>query len=165
MQIINIIVLSLASRLLGGMGKKEGEDVCKTCINIPLFAYILYACDFDLVQFGAIIWLFAVVRLLPTNGLLTATDGRFAHRSDGRWQFLRTITDFLTPRNSTNKFWAIVYGTVRSLLALPVIIYLGGFAYFFLAQGLLYWLCGRALKHNGSKVSEVVTGMIIGSVI
>jgi hypothetical protein len=141
------------------------NEIPRRYILPPLFAYILFACSFDLVQFSAVVWLFTVVRLLPTNGLLTATDGRFAHRSDGRWQFLRTITDFLTPRNSTTKTWAIIYGTVRSLLAIIPILYLGGIAYFFLAQGLLYWLCGKASARHGSKYAEALTGMICGACI
>lgn len=162
MQIINIIVLGVISRILGGAWDNE---IPRRYILPPLFAYILYATDFDLVQFGAIVWLFAVARLLPTNALFTAVHGHFPTREDGRWQFLRTITDYIAPKNSTNKQWAIAYGVVRNMLALPAIIYLGGFAYLLLAQGLIYWLCGKISSKYGSKAAEVLTGAIIGLTI
>lgn len=167
MQIINIIVLATISRILGGAWNNQ---IPRIYIILPLSLYVLFAIIPDLVQFGAIMYLFTIARILPTEAFLaTCIDNKPPVRDDGRWNFLQRWTSLLwlklPDRWQLWGVWGFLYGIVRNMLALPAILWLGGLAYLLLAQGLIYWLCGRAFKRNGSKVAEVVTGCIVGACI
>lgn len=176
MQIINIIVLAFTSRLLGGAWNNE---IPRRYIVSGLFGFIAAQCGFniltlnfgdaDWIQFFAIIWLFTVLRLLPTGHLLTAINGSPPTWRKSPFNFLYNyafkIWRILPERLQTWEIWSIVYSILRASLALPAIVFLGGLAWLAFAQGIAYWICGQIDHKNGSKWAEILTGVIVAGCI
>lgn len=154
MTIINAFIFSLLFRWIG----TDWLNAPRWLKVLITMIFLLAAVDCRLYDFIAYAYLFAVVRLLPTHGLFSAIHGELPTRDDGFWHFLREAL----PEIKNVKLWGICYGILRASIALPAMIYIGGAAYLFLAQGAIYWLSGRLLYRNQVAASELACGALFG---
>jgi len=116
-------------------------------------------------------WLFFIVRIVPTHGLFSSIHGEYPTRTDDKWDFLRRCTNKLWHLFPEIKlldnyyFWGILYGLVRASLAIPAMIYIGGWSYLFLLHGAIYYVAGRISQRYSVRIAECVSGAIYGACI
>jgi len=173
MMILNIIACALISAACGGRFNTENSKVPRV-ISAGAFA-ILLAFQFQGIDY-AIGWLlaFAIIRLLPTAGLITAAEDTLPVRN-GSW--LRTalydatmtvwkrLPHFMTSWSS----WGAVYGVIRTAPILPIAWYLGNpWLCLFVGIGFIYWIIGVVCCKVGKgwqpvTWAEVVVGGLMGA--
>ena len=156
MTIINIIFFALIWVAIGQVKTR------RIFFIIPAISYLFYVNSANLPLCAAFLLLFAVIRTLPTHAMFSAIHGNLPRRDDGRWQFLQDIADKVS-RNGYE--FGIDYGFFRASLAIPAMLYIGGWSWVFLAQGFIYWFCGRINPNNAVLLAEIITGAIFGVIL
>lgn len=169
MIIFNAIAFAILWRMLGGSFGNPKRWIALCYVGFFLLAQHTIG---DAVLYGAI---FYVLRILPTNALLSATHGQRPLRPDGRWNFLQIIAFKICRKidrlnydlggktypkmvfNTGMYGWGMIYGFVRACLALPFIFLVGNYwMCLFLLQGVIYRLAGSAI------IAEMVCGFLFG---
>lgn len=145
MTLFNIPLFAILSMVLGG-------SLIPRAIPLVLgVVWLSLQLHGDLMLLAAYLWLFWCIRLFPTQVLFTAMHGVMPEREG--W-----ITK-LTPKTLTGYDFGIVAGAIRTLPALPAMLYIGN-AYMavFFAIGILYYAmgwCNRKINAQGDNVRYV----------
>lgn len=123
-----------------------GEDrvIKERWLEVGLaIAYLVFLHYDNPALLAVCIYLFVAGRLLSTRPLLDIMQSdRGAENTSGAHAVLKRCF-------------------IRSLWAVPAIVYIGGFAYLLLLQAPIYWLCGR-FRRKDSLLPECATGFIFG---
>lgn len=166
--IFNTIAFALISHIIG-----QYKSITRA-LPISIAFAIIALQHLNLGVIAAYMALFTIVRLLPTQSLFSAVHGKPPGREDGRWQFLQTITieiDRVLCDRISNKEWycfGITYGFVRTFLAFPAMVIIGGYSWLLLGQGAIYFLGGYiarklGLGDKGMTDSVMYSEMVIGA--
>lgn len=167
MTIFNILFFGFMFRVIGGMftNSKDKNAVPRLASLIAVGAIITLQVD-DVVRLGALLWLFYVVRIFPTNTLFSAVHGGLPRPENAVYsQIIQDIAKGVDIKLNRRdyKMLGVIYGTLRASLALPAMLIVGG--WLFLAQGVVYYLAGRINERHGVAIAEVVSGAIFGALI
>jgi len=171
MLIINIIVAALLSAAIGGRFDMP-ERKLPRFVWVAGFGILLLCNAPDFGWWCAWMYSFVIIRVLPTFGLITATNGWIAN--DARSWFgtkLYIITEKfykLLPKRISSKVWGVIYGFIRTLLVVLAAWYLGNTALYFAPLiGVVYWLSGVICRRFWQEryavaIAEVIIGFYIG---
>lgn len=171
MTLISIIASIIISAGCGGRfdmpPRKLGHTIPTCCFGILL---LCNAPDFG--WWCAWMYAFAVIRLLPTAGLITATNKIIPQYSNSKlrnWLIHSTFRMWNILQYKGGLYgWSILYGFIRTLPVVLAAWYLGNTALYFAPLiGVVYWLsgviCRRWWQENKAvAVAEVVIGGFIG---
>lgn len=168
MLIFNLLFFPYISAALGGLHSKinpiTGKEVNAVPRWITLSAiFVVLGLQYyqEPVLLAAYLWVFWVIRLAPTNALLFPAVHGWSHkkndtdRHDNHWQFLIDATEWACKKlKLSNNYYAfgIIYGALRSSLALPAIAIIGNWwMLIFLAIGLFYFAAGYVHRNYNGK--------------
>lgn len=162
MIIINVLLFAILFHLIGGWIPKLPRFIP---VGIALF--FIYHNHNDIYEFIAYSWIFYCLKLLPTNTLLSAINGKLPSRKDGKWQWMQKLALGLNPIVIDGHIIGRYYGYIRALPAIPAIIYLmNPWLLLAFSQGEIYfiagWLSRKYLKLNYMMIAECVLGAIFG---
>lgn len=180
MLIINAIFFGFIFRVLGGAITKQSSATGEMENAVPRYlsvgAVLIFLCFNYMLQPLIILPMFTafcIVRILPTQALLSAINGKAPFRSDSYWQFLQDWT-FDTWRNlpeqyQTWKIWAIIYGAVRCSLLIPLAV-VQPWLLAFLGLGLIYYAAGKIaellkMNNRSSSIAEISAGVLFGLMV
>lgn len=156
-----------------GQGKPSKHEEIQRKLYLPKWLFL--GCAAAITQDIAAMWVIVVLTCLPTNALMSCIHGDAPQREDhgefklfGKvlfkysWQFLQEAAERITPKSWGYEAWGAVYGTLRASLALPAMIY-NPWLLVMLSSGLIYYACGQICKEQKAvRVSEMVTGFMVG---
>lgn len=170
--IYNIVVFSICSAMIGGRFNTAERKIPRIFPISFVAGSIAASVEFDILPFLAWLYVFAVIRLLPTGGLFQAISGERPICDGSK---IETIIYDLTMdiyfaffgfnRFSGWKIWGIIYGIVRTLPVIPAALYLGVPALYFAPLiGVVYWLSGCVFGNTvkAVAVAEIMVGGVIG---
>lgn len=164
----------LIALVSGALFAMRGSGLPKALWYAVMVA-IIYGVTMSLYDTALWLWVLIVAGSLPTHAMFSAIHGNPPGRDDGNWQWLqelsRTINGALPAISSAeliNSNWGakrfgIIYGAVRSSLAIPAIILLGKpWLLLLLLQGGMLYVAGKFCGNKTVRVVEFCVGAIIG---
>lgn len=129
----------LTAVLIALFNMARGNATIKHWQWLALAAWIIYCQTLSFTQTLLWMWVVIVITILPTKHLLNAVNG------DKK---------------------GILNGFVRNLAIIPALVFLHNWwPLVLLAQGLLYYICGKVWVNNSVRLGESITGFILGLLI
>lgn len=129
----------LTAVLLSLMNMCRGNATIKHWQWLALAAWVIYCQTLSVTDTLLWMWIVIVVTIFATKPLLNAVNG------DKK---------------------GIAEGFVRNLAIIPALIFLHNWwPLVLLAQGLLYYICGKIWVNNSVRLAEGLTGLILGLLI
>jgi hypothetical protein len=172
MTLFNILFFGFMSAVLGGLFTNiKGENAVPRFVS--LFAmFIVLSLQFytEPVLLVAYAWCFWCFRLLPTQSLFSAVNGKAPTRDDSKlWDWLQNLAAMIAAgfhpwtNGEVNAYvFGIIYGFLRASLAIPAIIAIGNWwLLLFLLTGFAYYAAGwYGRRYNGKDNVRWVEGLI-----
>ena len=177
MLIFNLLFWAGISAVIGGLfTNSKGENAVPRAVSLTacfvVLALQMYGEPVLLAAWGVV---FYVVRLIPTNTMLSAVNGNPPAREDSwKWRWMQELayeTDHVLVKCGINSWYVfgIIYGIIRASLAIPAILIIGNpWLLLFLLQGVLYYAAGvfqrrfYPMKDYAPRIAEVFSGAIFG---
>jgi len=177
--IFNILFFGFLSAVIGGLFTKTNpvtgkpENAVSRWISLSLVFIVLALQSSSIPLLLAWGVVFYVVRLIPTNTMLSAVNGNPPAREDSwKWQWMQDLAYWIrwhSPLPPSDYWLGIYYGAIRASLAIPAILYIGNpWLLLFLLQGAVYYAAGvfqrrfYPMKDYAPRIAEVISGALFG---